>query len=304
MAPPTVDETTVRSLVAATTTRLEAAGSPSARLDAELLVSHAFGRDRTWLHAHPDATLDDVAAGQLEDWINQRRRGEPIAYIRGFKEWFGLRVLTDRRALIPRPETELLAEVAIAEVAARLVTDSSTITAWDVGTGSGAVALALGLRFRTALQLGRLRLVASDLSADALELAAENLSAHGLASLVTLASGDLLESSPATSAGADVVTANLPYVASAEVATGSGSLAYEPALALDGGPDGLDVLRRLVAQLPRALGSGAVCLMEVGPGQAAQVRAVAEDLRVRTAVTFIPDLAGIERIVRVARLDA
>jgi release factor glutamine methyltransferase len=164
---------TAGTLLAATTGALEAAGSPTPRLDAELLVAHAFGRDRTWVHAHPSAELDADGVARLEAWIARRGEGEPIAYIRGFKEWFGLRVITDRRALIPRPETELLVERAIGEIAGRLVDDERDVTAWDVGTGSGAVALALALRFRAALALGRVRLIASDCSADALELAAE-----------------------------------------------------------------------------------------------------------------------------------
>ena len=98
---------------------LGVAGSPSARLDAELLVSHAFGRDRTWLHAHPEARLEGADVARLRGWVERRAAGEPIAYIRGFKEWLSLRIATDRRALIPRPETELLAEAAIDEIAAR-----------------------------------------------------------------------------------------------------------------------------------------------------------------------------------------
>ena len=187
-----VGDLRVGALMSRAAARLTDAGSETARLDAELLVSHAFARDRTWLHAHPDATLDEDGAHDLETWIERRAGGEPVAYIRGFKEWFGLRVATDARALVPRPETELLAESAIAEIAARLVRDDHVVWVWDVATGGGAVALALALRFRAALALGRMRLVASDLSPDALELASENLAAHGVAPFVTLQVSDLL----------------------------------------------------------------------------------------------------------------
>ena len=297
------------ALMSGAAAQLTDAGSETARLDAELLVSHAFGRDRTWLHAHPDATLDADGARELGAWIERRAGGEPVAYIRGFKEWFGLRVATDRRALIPRPETELLAESAIAEIAARLVRDDQVVWVWDVATGGGAVALALALRFRAALTLGRLQLVASDLSPDALELASENLAAHGVAQLVTLQVSDLLGGGTGPNAAdrplrADLVTANLPYVTTAEVDAAPGSLAHEPRLALDGGPDGLEVLRRLVAQLPERLAPGGVALLEVASRQAAAVRGEAEQLPVSVAVTQIPDLAGIERVVRIARLDA
>ena len=276
------------ALMSSAAAHLTDAGSETARLDAELLVSHAFGRDRTWLHAHPDATLDVDGARELGAWIERRAGGEPVAYIRGFKEWFGLRVATDRRALIPRPETELLAESAIAEIAARLVRDEQVVSVWDVATGGGAVALALALRFRAALALGRLRL---------------------LAQLVTLQVSDLLGGGSRPNAAdrpprADLVTANLPYVTTAEVDAAPGSLAYEPRLALDGGRDGLDVLRRLVAQLPERLAPGGVALLEVASRQASAVRGEAERLPVSVAVTQIPDLAGIERVVRIARLDA
>jgi len=265
-------------------------------------VAHLFSRERTWLHAHPEVPLSDDDVASLTSWVERRGRGEPIAYIRGYKEWLSLRVLTDSRALIPRPETELLAEAAIAEIAARLVRDDAQIVAWDVATGSGAVALGLALRFRTALRLGRLRLVASDVSADALELASENLAAHGVTGVVSLAGGDLLSPVSDLAVVPDVLTANLPYVPSAEVERGEGSHAYEPRSALDGGVDGLDVVRRLVAQLPDRLAAGGVALLEVGAGQADATRALVETLPIRTVVSILPDLAGIDRVVRVARL--
>lgn len=281
-------------------TTLRTAGIPSPRLDAELLVGHAFGRDRAWLHAHPEAEVDAADARSLAGWVGRRTAGEPIAYIRGFKEWLSLRIATDARALIPRPETELLAEAAISEIAARLVRDGDPVQVWEVGTGSGAVALAIALRFRTAIALGRLRLVASDLSAEALELASENLAANGLSGLVTLACGDLLEPAALPGGRADLLVANLPYVTTAEVAEGSGSLAWEPALALDGGPDGLDLLRRLIHDLPAAAAPDGVTLLEIGRGQAQAVRDLIGELPLRTAVSTMPDLGGIERVVRIA----
>lgn len=293
---------TVASAVADAAERLRSAGVPTPRLDAELLVAHLFDRERTWLHAHPEVPLSDEESASLDAWVARRGGGEPIAYIRGYKEWLSLRVATDPRALIPRPETELLAEAAISEIAARLVRDHEPIVAWDVATGSGAVALALALRFRTALRLGRLRLVASDLSPDALELASENLAAHGVSDVVSLAGGDLLEPVSELSVVPDVLTANLPYVRSDEVDRHEGSHAYEPRAALDGGADGMDVVRRLVAQLPERLASAGVALLEVGAGQADAARSLVEALPMRTVVSILPDLAGIDRVLRVARL--
>ena len=288
-----------RTLVADATTRLRIARSPSPRLDAELLVAHAFGRDRTWLLAHPEALLEPGAAELLAGWIGRRVAGEPIAYLRGFKEWLSLRLATDRRALIPRPETELLAGAAITEIASRLAAHPGMVTVWEVATGGGAVAVALALRFRAALTLGRLRLTASDLSPEALELAAENLSRHGVGRLLSLACGDLLDPAP-QDARFDLLIANLPYVPSAEVDGGEGSLAWEPRLALDGGPDGLDVVERLVAELPDRLAPEGVALLEIGAGQADGVRQLVGALRSPFAVEALLDLAGIERVLLIS----
>lgn len=276
------------------TDRLRRAGSPSPRLDAEVLLSHVTGRDRSWLLAHPEAELDE--AGAFEAALERRTAGEPIAYIRGFKEWRSLQIRTDARALIPRPETELLAEAAMAEIATRLADEGEPVIAWEVATGSGAVVLALALRFRRALELGRLRLIASDLSPDALELAAENLALHGVEAIVSLACADLLEPAGHTLPQPDVIVANLPYVASAEVDARHGSLGFEPRVALDGGTDGLDLLRRFLADLPVRSASGAAALLELGVGQ---VDAVTEMAPAGASVSVVPDLAGLDRVVRI-----
>jgi release factor glutamine methyltransferase len=280
------------------TTRLRRAGSDTPRLDTELLLAEVLGRDRAWLLAHPEADVPDQEAfGTL---IDRRAAREPIAYLRGFKEWHSLRIRTDPRALIPRPETELLADAAIEEVAARLARDDAPVTAWEVATGSGAVSVALALRFRQALRLGRLRLIASDLSPDALELAVENLSAHRLDPLVTVAVADLLEPAGGSLARPDVVIANLPYVASAEVDERGGSLGFEPRVALDGGPDGLAVLRRLLAALPAATAPAATAFLELG---VEQVDAVRRLVPAGVSVAVVPDLAGLDRVVRIEMAD-
>lgn len=281
--------------------RLREAGSPTPRLDAEILVSHTLERDRAWLLAHLDEPIPARARTDLAGWIERRAGGEPVAYIRGFKEWYGLRVATDRRALIPRPETELLADAAITDIAERMGRDRRTILAREVGTGSGAVSVVLARRFRSALALGRLRLVASDVSPDAVELAAENLAAHGVDRLVSLAVTDLLDPVGAAAEMPDAVVANLPYLRSDEVATGLGSLGWEPAAALDGGPDGLALLRELTARLPQRLAADGTALLEIGEDQAEPIRAMAEALPGSWSVSTIRDLAGHERVVRLER---
>jgi release factor glutamine methyltransferase len=171
-----------------------------------------------------------------------------------------------------------------------------------VATGSGAVALALALRFRAALTLGRVRLAASDISAEAVELAAENLAANGVAGRVTIGCGDLLEPAVLPSPlRPDVVIANLPYVRSDEVAAAVGSLRFEPHPALDGGPDGMAVICRLLDQLPARLAPGGVALLEVGPGQAEEIRELLPELPMSAEMATLEDLAGIQRVVRIDR---
>ena len=283
----------VGELLARATATLRAGGSPTPRLDAEVLLAHAAGRDRSWLLAHPEA---EMAADAFDALVERRVGGEPIAYLRGFKEWRSLRIRTDARALIPRPETELLYELAVDEIRVRMARDDEPIVAWEPATGSGAVTLALALRFREALALGRLRLIASDISADALELAAENLETHGVQALVDLACADLLEPAGSSLPRPDVVIANLPYVPTDEALAPERGLGHEPRIAIDGGPDGLAVLRRLFAGLSGHVGDGATVLLEIGIGQAEVVGALAP---AGASVSVEHDLAGIERVVRI-----
>ncbi len=275
---------TVGEALTVATRRLRDAGFPTPRLDAEVLLAHVLDVDRTWLLAHPEQPMR--ATDAFSDLVARRASGEPVAYIRGFKEWHGLRIRTDPRALIPRPETELLADAAADEIERRLA--RGPVAAWDIGTGTGAVAIVLAQRAG-----GRATIVASDISADALALAETNLAALRVDG-VELRRADLL-------AGAelrpDVVVANLPYVSTAEVEAARGSLAFEPRLALDGGRDGLDVLRRLMASLPDTVAPGASVFLEIGADQAL---AVAELAPASASVAFVRDLAGVERVVQLS----
>lgn len=267
--------------------------SPTPRLDAEVLLAQLMGRDRSWLLAHPEAEVDGAA---FEAVVERRAAGEPVAYIRGFKEWHSLRIRTDPRALIPRPETELLADAAIAEIEARLA--DGPVVAWEVATGSGAVAAVLGRRFRGAVDV---TLIASDISPDALAVAAENLAAHGVTDRVMLLEADLLAPAGVTQPRPDVVVANLPYVASAEVDERVGSLGYEPRIALDGGFDGLVLLRRLFEQLPGRAAPASIVLLELGVDQVDAVRALSP---AGASASVVPDLAGLDRVVRIGLPDS
>ena len=283
----------IGAALTAATLRLRDAGQPTPRLDAEVLLAHVTGRDRTWLLAHPEADLEEGEA--FSDAVERRAAGEPVAYIRRFKEWRSLRIRTDARALIPRPETELVVATAAAEIASRLERQPITV-AWDVATGSGAIALALALDFRRDLEDGLLRLIATDVSTDALALAAENLAEHGVAEAVELDTADLLAPAGERLPRPDVVTANLPYVSTAEVDERFGSLGFEPRIALDGGPDGLDLLRRLLADAPLHAAPGATVILELGVDQVDVVRDL---VPIGASVSVVPDLAGLDRVVRI-----
>lgn len=278
--------------IARGTDRLRRAGSPTPRLDAEVLAAHLTGRDRAWLLAHPEAPVEPSA---LEAAIERRAGGEPVAYIRGFKEWLSLRIRTDARALVPRPETERLAEAAMVDIDARLAAGEASVVAWEVATGSGAVVVALALRFRDVLASGRLTLLASDFSPEALELAAENLAAHGSIGVVTLLHADLMVPSGGWEVPRpDVLVANLPYLSTAEVDAAAGSLAHEPRIALEGGADGLHLIRRLFAELAERAATGATVLLEVAMGQADAVAALAPAAATTEALL---DLSGVPRVV-------
>lgn len=294
-------ELSVGDVVRAAADHLRANGSPSPRLDAEVLTAHAMGRDRAWVVAHDDAVVADEVAEALARAVARRATGEPIAYIRGFKDWLSLRIQTDSRALIPRPETELLAEAAIAELESRLAGHAlgdRPLVAWDVGTGSGCIVVALGLKFRDAVDQGRLRLIGSDSSRDALALASTNMVAHGLATFVELVESDLLAAVETTGLPRpDVVIANLPYVPINEVPLLPVAASFEPRNALDGGLGGLDLIGSLVAELPDRLAWRGCALLEIGVDQLPDLRAEAA-FRALTIDRTLRDLAGVERVVR------
>ncbi|HUR84138.1 MAG TPA: peptide chain release factor N(5)-glutamine methyltransferase [Solirubrobacteraceae bacterium] len=267
---------TVREALDSAVIAIAAAGSDTPRLDAELLLAAALGLDRTALFTEPRRELTGPAVRAFQDAVRRRSAGrEPVAYILGSKGFRHIDVLVDARVLVPRPETELLVEVALELPAgARVV---------DVGTGSGAVALACKH------ERPDLDVVATDVSAGALEVARSNAAALGLD--VELREGDLL----AGVRDCDAVLSNPPYVADGERASLPPEVArHEPAGALFAGADGLDVIRRLV---PAAADAGAGLLaIEVGVGQAGAVIALVCDAGFSDVGTRA-DLAGIERVV-------
>jgi release factor glutamine methyltransferase len=265
--------------------RLRAGADPdTAALDADVLLAFAIGVTKEQLIAHPETALAAADAARLEALLVRRAAGEPVAYLRGWKEFYGQRFRVDPRVLIPRPETETLIEEALRVIAGR------TAVVVDVGTGSGAIACSI------ALHEPRARLIATDSSLDALAVATQNARELGVADRIELRQGDLL--APITER-VDLVCANLPYLRDDETAHLVGertSLTYEPRGAVVAGVDGLDLIRRAVADLPRVLAAGGVALFECDPPQTSSVTRLLDAAGLRTRV--IRDLAGNDRVVR------
>ena len=286
--------------------RLRGAGSESPRLDAELLLGHVVGLERTSILAHPEAPLSD---GQLERFralVERRAAGEPVAYIRGVKEFYGLALAVDPRALIPRPETESLVELALARVrgalsAAPRPPGTRPFRVLDVGTGSGAVVVALARTLGRAGYGEAVRFTASDRSQDALALAVENAVSHGVADLIDFRVADLLDPAIEVDGPIDLVVANLPYIPSAVLPELPVAASFEPREALDGGPDGLDLVRRLLVDLPRVLVAGGGALLEIGADQGETAVAAAAERLPGWPATIHPDLAGQPRVLSVER---
>jgi release factor glutamine methyltransferase len=287
--------------------RLTACGIEEARLDAELLLAAAQDITRSRLLAHLDETPTAIAAKRFQTLLDRRARHEPIAYILGHKEFFGLDLLVDRRVLIPRPETEMLVEQALGWIKANLPFPAGErrgrlassnrgeggLRILDLGTGSGAIILALASQ----LDL-RHALLAADRSVDALAIARANAERFGLSSRITFVQSDLFDT---INVPIDLIVANLPYVSQSEWRDLSSDIVdYEPHEALDGGPDGLDTFRRLFMQAPQCLAPGGALMLEIGSAQGASTMALARSAFPRADVTVVKDLAGLDRMVTVA----
>jgi len=298
---------TIGELLVSAATRLRESGSETARLDAELLLGYAIGADRTAVVAHRDAPVGADAAARFGEALRRREAGEPVAYIRGIKEFHGLAFAVDPRALIPRPETEALVDAALAEVMARLgrrVGDAEPVRIADVGTGSGAIAVAIAVALRgRRVQLGRdVTILATDRSADALDLARENAVGHAAADGMRFVDADLLPPVlPDDGARLDILLANLPYVRSDAIAGLAIAASFEPRDALDGGADGLDPIRALLARLPDVLAAEGVALLEIGADQGEVAPAAVADHLPGWRASVAPDLAGLPRVLRVER---
>lgn len=284
-----------RALLAATR-RLAEIGSESPQLDAVVLLGYVLGVNKAWLYAHPTRLLAESEIEQYEGLVRRRMCHEPVAYLVGYKAFYGLDITVDHRVLIPRPETELLVD-RVLDYLQRLAGRDRHPTVADVGTGSGAIAVALAVNVPEAL------VYAVDVSDDALAVAAQNVWRYGVGEQVQLLPGHLLEPLPAP---VDVIVANLPYIASADLpALPPQVREYEPVLALDGGADGLGIITELLLALAappgcQKLRPGGRVYLEIGAGLGAAARALAQALLPEAEVGVVQDYADLDRLLIVA----
>jgi release factor glutamine methyltransferase len=257
-------------------------------IDAPLLLMHVLGIDRAALLTHPERALTPEQSTRYQELVERRAAGMPVPYLTGRRAFYDLEFAVTPDVLIPRPETEHLIESALQWAEGR-----AGLRLVDVGTGSGAIAVTL------AVHLPEARVWAVDGSAAALAVAHQNAIRHGAADRITFVLGDLLEPLIAAHQPVDLIAANLPYIASDDLKM-LPVAQHEPRLALDGGADGLDLIRRLLAQAPRVLAQDGLLLMEIAAGQGARVCALAGTTFPGARVTVIHDYAGFDRLVRVA----
>ncbi len=286
--------TTLRDVLTRGRRMLIQAGQDSDRLDTQVLLEHVLGIDRAVLYAHPEREVTIEQERQFLALIERRMQGEPIAYIIGHEEFYGLDFVVDTRVLIPRPETEMLVENALRLVRERLDAKQIPLVA-DIGTGSGAIPITL------AVEEARLpSLYAVDISTDALAIAQQNCQLHHVEQRVHLLHGDLLMPLPEP---VDILIANLPYVGTDEVDVMTRDvLDYEPHQALFSGPNGLDLLQRFFEQVraTEKLKLHGVMLLEIGYHQRALLTQLLANLWPRAIVTFQKDYAGWDRMLQVS----
>jgi release factor glutamine methyltransferase len=269
----------------------------SGPLVAEVLLARALATDRTWILAHPEQTLAPERTLVYDRLLARAAAGEPLAYLTGVQEFFGLEFEVSPGALIPRPETELLVETAMdwLEERGRDVSDAvPPICAVDLGTGSGCIAITL------AVKTPGLRVIAVEISPAALAVAARNLARHAVGGRVRLVRADLLAP---VRGPVDLLCANLPY-APAPTLEDSPVVRHEPRMAVDGGPDGLRLIARALAQAAPRMAPGGLALFEIDARHAAAARRAAREAFPSAAVKIKKDLAGLERLLLIRTAPA
>ncbi len=257
-------------------------------LDAEVLLSHAVNKDRGWMLAHPEMEIGEVVAADFKTMVERRASGEPVAYVVGTKEFFGLDFKVNNHVLVPRPETEMLVELGLEEL-----DKNHQAVVVDVGTGSGAIAVSVTKNSPQS------RVIATDISGDALAVARENAFMHEVIARISFVKGNLLE--PVDfSAGNYVILANLPYLSEEEY-TVEPSIQKEPKQALVAGEDGNALYRELFEQIKK-LPPGVVwtCFCEFDPRHAQWMLATAKEYFSNKEIKVQKDFAGLERVLKIS----
>lgn len=287
---------TARRLIEWTTGHFATNGIESARLDAEVLLGHALGHDRMWIYLNFDEPLDAEVLAIYRQLVKKRAERIPVAYLTGAREFYSLPFRVTPDVLIPRPDTEDLVKATLTRLKAPA--DGAPLRVADVGTGSGAIAVSLAKEWAPK----PIEVTAIDISREALAVARENAADLEVADAITFHEGDLFDGvEPGTTFHG--VVSNPPYIPSAELDGLQPEVAtHEPRLALDGGADGYDVIRRLVAQAGAFVGSGGLLALEVGLGQAEAVSALIAETGAFGPAEIVRDLADVERVVLAPRI--
>lgn len=267
--------------------RLSAAHVDSPHLVAEVLLAHTLDLDRARLLARPELPLSDNQLASYQMLVDRCESGEPMAYVLGQREFYGLDFIVDPRVLIPRPETELLIETAIE--LARSAANPADLTLADIGTGSGAIAVTL------AVHLPQARILATDISPEALDVARKNARRHGVRDRIEFRLGDLLAP---IDRRVDLIVGNLPYIRDGEWTFLSRTIRnHEPAIAFHGGPDGMALVCRLLTDAPRVLQPRGSIVLEIGASQGDAAVELARDAFPKADIRLKTDLAGRDRLL-------
>jgi release factor glutamine methyltransferase len=275
---------TVLELLQATTAYFGKKGVEQPRLSIEHLLADTLGKKRIELYLEFDRTLSEQELEPLREKVRRRAEGEPLQHLLGHWDFFGRTFKTDRRALIPRSETELLVETVLKEFATCGEPGNRLV---DVGTGSGILAITL------ALERPGLEVSAVDLSEDALALARENAERFGVLEQIAFRRTDLLDQMAGLF---DWIVANLPYIPTEELSTLQREVKFDPTCALDGGKDGLTIIKRLIESVPGKIVSNGLIALELGQGQAEEVSGFMADQNYRD-ISIRKDYQGVERLL-------
>ncbi len=283
--------TSLRQALYHSVRKLKAHGIEDSHVEARVLLQSVTGLSAAEIYMQPERTLTKEEASRLEKLLKRRLSREPLAYITNNKEFYGLDFYVDGRVLIPRPETEFLVEAAIACATDKLSVSGIPLVA-DIGTGCGAIAVSL------AKNLATCKIYATDVSADALEVARINARRHGVLHRITFLEGNLLEPLPQP---VDIIAANLPYVSRTELPNLPLEIReFEPKIAIDGGVDGLEVIKQLLSQTGHKINPAGCLLLEIGQQHADSLASLVYTSFKNSALDFISDLNGTRRVARIS----